>query len=300
MEKVKQKPLLVIRDYIVISIGVLLYALAWAIFIIPHHLVGGGVTGISAIVQYITGFNMSYTMFIINAILLLIALRILGVAFGARTVYAIVFSSLAFRFLPGLIPEEFIQQFSIENGKMLSVIFGGALSGLGCSLAITHGGSTGGTDIVALMINKFYNISTGTILVILDVIIIACTLFIPSDAGWGSRFANVIYGYIACGVFSYCLDLFMTGQRQSVQMLVFSENYQRIADRISQEENRGVSVLNVQGWHTKQDKKMLLVVVRKSEMNQVLSLIKSEDKQAFVSVGSVQGVYGEGFEKIKK
>lgn len=300
MEKVKQKPLLVIRDYIVISIGVLLYALAWTIFIIPHHLVGGGVTGISAIVQYITGFNMSYTMFIINAILLLIALRVLGVAFGARTVYAIVFSSLAFRFLPGLIPEEFIQQFSIENGKMLSVIFGGALSGLGCSLAITHGGSTGGTDIVALMINKFYNISTGTILVILDVIIIACTLFIPSDAGWGSRFANVIYGYIACGVFSYCLDLFMTGQRQSVQMLVFSENYQRIADRISLEENRGVSVLNVQGWHTKQDKKMLLVVVRKSEMNQVLSLIKSEDKQAFVSVGSVQGVYGEGFEKIKK
>ena len=300
MEKAKQKPLLVIRDYLFISIGVLLYALAWTVFIIPHHLVGGGVTGISAIVQYVTGFNMSYTMFLINAVLLLIALRVLGVAFGARTVYAIVFSSLAFRFLPGLIPEEFIQQFSIENGKMLSVIFGGALSGLGCSLAITHGGSTGGTDIVALMINKFYNVSTGTILVILDIVIIASTLLIPSDAGWGSRFANVIYGYITCGVFSYCLDIFMTGQKQSVQMLVFSENYQRIADRISREENRGVSVLNVQGWHTKQDKKMLLVVVRKTEMNQVLSLIKAEDKEAFVSVGSVQGVYGEGFEKIKK
>ena len=300
MEKVKQKPLLVIRDYLFISIGVLLYALAWTVFIIPHHLVGGGVTGISAIVQYVTGFNMSYTMFFINAVLLLIALRVLGVAFGARTVYAIIFSSLAFRFLPGLIPEEFIRQFALENGKMLSVIFGGALSGLGCSLAITHGGSTGGTDIVALMVNKFYNISTGTVLIILDIVIIACTLLIPSDAGWGSRFANVIYGYIACGVFSYSLDIFMTGQKQSVQMLVFSENYQKIADRIALEENRGVSVLNVQGWHTKQDKKMLLVVVRKTEMNKVLSLIKSEDKQAFVSVGSVQGVYGEGFEMIKK
>ncbi|MBO4571586.1 MAG: YitT family protein [Bacteroidales bacterium] len=296
----KQKPLLVIRDYLFISIGVLLYALAWTVFIIPHHLVGGGVTGISAIVQYVTGFNMSYTMFFINAVLLLIALRVLGVAFGARTVYAIIFSSLAFRFLPGLIPEEFIRQFALENGKMLSVIFGGALSGLGCSLAITHGGSTGGTDIVALMVNKFYNISTGTVLIILDIVIIACTLLIPSDAGWGSRFANVIYGYIACGVFSYSLDIFMTGQKQSVQMLVFSENYQKIADRIALEENRGVSVLNVQGWHTKQDKKMLLVVVRKTEMNKVLSLIKSEDKQAFVSVGSVQGVYGEGFEMIKK
>ncbi|MBR5055825.1 MAG: YitT family protein [Bacteroidales bacterium] len=300
MEKVKQKPLTVIKDYLIISIGVLLYALAWTVFAIPHKLVGGGVTGISAIVQYATGFNMSYTMFIINAVLLLIALRVLGVAFGARTVYAIVFSSLAFRFLPGLIPEEFIQEFSIENGKMLSAIFGGALSGLGCALAITHGGSTGGTDIIALIINKFYNISTGTIFIILDVVIIASSLLVPSDAGWGSRFANVIYGYIACGVFSYCLDLFMTGQKQSVQMMVFSENYQRIADRITREENRGVSVLDVQGWHTKQDRKMLLVVVRKNEMNQVLSLIKAEDKQAFVSVGSVQGVFGEGFEKIKR
>ncbi|MBO4768991.1 MAG: YitT family protein [Bacteroidales bacterium] len=300
MEKVKQKPLTVIKDYLIISIGVLLYALAWTVFAIPHKLVGGGVTGISAIVQYATGFNMSYTMFIINAVLLLIALRVLGVAFGARTVYAIIFSSLAFRFLPGLIPEEFIQEFSIENGKMLSAIFGGALSGLGCALAITHGGSTGGTDIIALIINKFYNISTGTIFIILDVVIIASSLLVPSDAGWGSRFANVIYGYIACGVFSYCLDLFMTGQKQSVQMMVFSENYQRIADRITREENRGVSVLDVQGWHTKQDRKMLLVVVRKNEMNQVLSLIKAEDKQAFVSVGSVQGVFGEGFEKIKR
>ena len=139
----KGKTLSVIKDYLVISLGLLLYTLAWAVFIIPHHLVGGGVTGISAIVQYITGFNMSYTMFIINAVLLLIALRILGTSFGARTVYAIVFSSIAFRIVPELIPQEFIQQVALDNGKLLSVIFGGALSGLGCSLAITHGGSSG-------------------------------------------------------------------------------------------------------------------------------------------------------------
>lgn len=296
----KGKTLSVIKDYLVISLGLLLYTLAWAVFIIPHHLVGGGVTGISAIVQYITGFNMSYTMFIINAVLLLIALRILGTSFGARTVYAIVFSSIAFRIVPELIPQEFIQQFAIENGKLLSVIFGGALSGLGCSLAITHGGSSGGTDIVALMINKFYNISTGTVIIILDIIIIACSLFIPSEATWGSRFANVIYGYIASGVFSYALDLFMTGQRQSVQILVFSDHYDRIAEKIALESNRGVSVFDAQGWYSKQNRKVLLVVVRKTEMNRILSMIKSEDKSAFISVGSVHGVYGEGFEKIKK
>lgn len=296
----KGKTLSVIKDYLVISLGLLLYTLAWAVFIIPHHLVGGGVTGISAIVQYITGFNMSYTMFIINAVLLLIALRILGTSFGARTVYAIVFSSIAFRIVPELIPQEFIQQFALDNGKLLSVIFGGALSGLGCSLAITHGGSSGGTDIVALMINKFYNISTGTVIIILDIIIIACSLFIPSEATWGSRFANVIYGYIASGVFSYALDLFMTGQRQSVQILVFSDHYDRIAEKIALESNRGVSVFDAQGWYRKQNRKVLLVVVRKTEMNRILSMIKSEDKSAFISVGSVHGVYGEGFEKIKK
>ncbi len=296
----KGKTLSVIKDYLVISLGLLLYTLAWAVFIIPHHLVGGGVTGISAIVQYITGFNMSYTMFIINAVLLLIALRILGTSFGARTVYAIVFSSIAFRIVPELIPQDFIQQFALDNGKLLSVIFGGALSGLGCSLAITHGGSSGGTDIVALMINKFYNISTGTVIIILDIIIIACSLFIPSEATWGSRFANVIYGYIASGVFSYALDLFMTGQRQSVQILVFSDHYDRIAEKIALESNRGVSVFDAQGWYSKQNRKVLLVVVRKTEMNRILSMIKSEDKSAFISVGSVHGVYGEGFEKIKK
>ena len=296
----KGKTLSVIKDYLVISLGLLLYTLAWAVFIIPHHLVGGGVTGISAIVQYITGFNMSYTMFIINAVLLLIALRILGASFGARTVYAIVFSSIAFRIVPELIPQDFIRQFALENGKLLSVIFGGALSGLGCSLAITHGGSSGGTDIVALMVNKFYNISTGTVIIILDIIIIACSLFIPSEATWGSRFANVIYGYIASGVFSYALDLFMTGQRQSVQILVFSKQYEKIAERITLESDRGVSVFDAQGWYSKQNRKVLLVIVRKTEMNRILSMIKSEDKSAFISVGSVHGVYGEGFEMIKK
>ena len=296
----KGKTLSIVKDYLVISLGLLLYTLAWAIFIIPHHLVGGGVTGISAIVQYITGFNMSYTMFIINAVLLLIALRILGASFGARTVYAIVFSSIAFRIVPELIPQDFIRQFALENGKLLSVIFGGALSGLGCSLAITHGGSSGGTDIVALMVNKFYNISTGTVIVILDIIIIACSLFIPSEATWGSRFANVIYGYIASGVFSYALDLFMTGHRQSVQILVFSKQYEKIAERITLESDRGVSVFDAQGWYSKQNRKVLLVIVRKTEMNRILSMIKSEDKSAFISVGSVHGVYGEGFEMIKK
>lgn len=289
-----------IKDYSFITAGILLYTIGWAIFIIPNQLVGGGVTGISAIIQYCTGFPIGYSYFIINFILLVVALKVLGKGFGAKTIYAVIIASLSYKVWDVLLAPEFIQTLAIENGKMMCVVIGGLISGLGCSLAISHGGSTGGTDIVALMVNKFYDISTGTVLIVLDVVIIACTLFVPSSESWGSRIADVMYGYICSGIFSLSLDFFLTGSRQSVQISIFSEKYSEIADKIAIEGNRGVSVLDAQGWYTKQTKKMLFVVVRKTEKNAVLSMVKSIDPKAFISVGSVNGVYGEGFEKIKK
>lgn len=294
------KTLSAIKDYAIITVGILLYSLGWSIFIIPNQLVGGGVTGISAIIQYCTGFPISYSYFLINAVLLVAALKVLGKGFGAKTIYAVLIASISYKVWDAVLAPEFIQALAIDNGKMMCVAIGGLVSGLGCSLAISHGGSTGGTDIVALMINKFHNISTGTVIVALDVIIIACTLFVPSDASWGSRIANVMYGYICSGIFSLSLDFFLTGHRQSVQISIFSDKYAEIADMISTQGHRGVSVLEAQGWYTKQPKKMLFVVVRKTEKNAVLSMVKAVDPKAFISVGSVNGVYGEGFEMIKK
>lgn len=289
-----------VKDYLLISIGLLLYVLAWTIFIIPNHLVGGGCTGISAIIQYATGFNISYTYFLLNAVLLVLGIRILGKGFGAKTVYAVIFCSVAFKFVPMFIPKEFIQQIAVDNGKMLCVLFGGALSGLGTSMAIRFGGSTGGTDIIALMVNKYHNISTGTLIVAMDIIIISSSLLIPSDASWGERFANVVYGFVCSGVSSISLDYFIMGSKQSVQMLIFSDKYEKIADRIIGESRHGVSVFDAEGWYTKAGHRVLLVVVRKTEMNHFLMLIKEEDPSAFVSVGNVHGVYGMGFEQIKK
>ena len=296
----KSKVLSTLKSYGIITLGLLFYVLAWVVFIIPHQLVGGGVTGISAVIQYCTGFNVSYSFFIINGILLLIALKVLGPSFGVKTVYAMVVTTLLLRFLPMVIPEEFIKIIALENGKLLSVMIGGTLSALGISLTFSQGGSSGGTDIIALMITKYRAISPGKILLILDVFIIGSSLIVPTEGSWGVRVANLMYGYVMAGVFSVALDLFVSGSKQSVQIFIFSKNYEKIADRITGDIHRGVTALEGKGWYTKTESTVLMVVARKQELKLLLTLIKEEDPQAFISVGSVTGVYGYGFDAIKK
>jgi len=296
----KNKALSTLKSYAIITVGLILYVLAWVVFIMPHQLVGGGVTGISAVIQYCTGFHVSYSFFIINGILLLIALKVLGPAFGVKTVYAMVVTTLLLRFLPMVIPQEFIQIIALDNGKLLSVIIGGMLSALGISLTFSQGGSSGGTDIVALMITKYRAISPGKILLILDIFIIGSSLIVPTEGSWGVRVANLVYGYVMAGVFSVALDLFVSGSKQSVQILIFSKKYEKIADRITSELHRGVTALEGKGWYTKEEGTVLVVVARKNELKYLLNLIKEVDQQAFLSVGSVTGVYGVGFDAIKK
>ena len=296
----KSKFLATFKSYAIITLGLILYVLAWVVFIIPHQLVGGGVTGISAVIQYCTGFNVSYSFFIINGILLLIALKVLGPSFGVKTIYAMVVTTLLLRFMPFVIPEEFIRIIALENGKLLSVICGGTLSALGISFTFSQGGSSGGTDIIALMITKYRAISPGRILLILDVFIIGSSLIVPTEGSWGERVANLVYGYVMAGVFSVALDLFMSGSKQSVQIFIFSKNYEKIADRITGDVHRGVTALEGKGWYTKTESTVLMVVARKPELKLLLSVIKEEDPQAFISVGSVSGVYGYGFDAIKK
>ena len=300
MNTKSKKILSEIKSYFIIAIGLLCYVLAWSIFILPNNMVGGGVTGIAALIQYWTGFEVSYSYFIINTVLLLIALKVLGRGFGAKTVYAILMSSVFFKIVPALIPDSFIQEFAISNGQLLCSIFGGALAGLGMALTFAQGGSTGGTDIVALMINKYRSVSPGKIIVLLDIVIIASSLILPSEATWGYKFAIVIYGFIMSAVLSFTLDMFLSGSKQSVQILIFSKQYDAIADRITEETGRGVTVLNSRGWYTKEEGKVAVVIVRKNESSHILRIVKEVDKTAFLSVGSVMGVYGKGFEQIKK
>lgn len=294
------KILITVKEYFLITMGLLLYTLAWSIFLLPNNLVGGGVTGLASIIQYATGFNIAYSYFIINAILVLIAMKILGTEFGAKTIYAMVITSVFLRFLPGMMPADFIAEFTHENGKLISVIFAGAMVGLGIALTFTQGGSTGGTDIIGLILNKYYRISPGTVILILDLIIIASSMLIPNGASFSDKLLVLIYGYVLTGVVNYSLDMVLNGKRQSVQMFVFTQKYEILTDRICNDVHRGVTLLDSQGGYSKQPGKLVVVIVKRTEISKMLKVIKEVDSDAFVSIGNVSEVYGKGFEPMKK
>lgn len=290
----------VLKEYAVITLGLLLYVSAWSVFLLPNNMVGGGVSGMGAIIQYATGFKISYTYFLVNAILLVLALKILGKSFGAKTIFAVIVTTILFRVIPDIIPSDFINEFAHENGRLTCALFGGALSGVGIAITFTQGGSSGGTDIIALIINKYRSISPGSIIVSLDVLIISSTLLIPSAGTFGTRLATVIYGFVTSAVFSYTLDLFLNGNKQCVQIMVFSKKYAEIADAITKEAHRGVTAIHSEGWYTHTESEIVTVVARKQESSQILRIIKKVDDTAFVSVSNVSGVFGKGFEQIKK
>ncbi len=301
-----------VKAYIFITIGLLLYVLGWDIFLIPNNMVGGGVTGISAILLYAFNIPVSISFFLINLVLLLIALKVLGRAFGVKTVYAIIITSLFFQVVPDFLPDVFIQEIAISNGKLLCAIFGGLCAGLGIGICFSQGGSTGGTDIVALMIVKYRNISAGKVILLIDIFIIASSLLLPAkevfDADGitigvesiGERVATILYGYILIIASSYTVDIFIAGFKQSLQLFIFSKKYEEISNAIATDIKRGVTLIDAQGWYSKQESKIIMVIVRKTDIKLVYKVIKEIDSNAFMSVGSVSGVYGEGFDEIKR
>ena len=325
MPTLQKSTFTLIKEWLMVTLGIVIYVLAWAIFLIPNNLIGGGVSGISSIIQYATGgtIQMGYTYFVLNAILVAAAMVILGMGFGAKTIYAIILASVALRFLPGMIPEKFITDLVFANGKLLSVLMGGVMAGIGIGMSISNGGSTGGTDIIALIYTKYHNVSPGKVILYLDFIIIGSSLLIPSYANsidpvtheqildamgnpvmyklpFVEKITTILYGFILVTVNSSVLDMYISGSQQSVQLFILSKEYEKIADAITHDMHRGVTVLDGKGWYTKQDTKVLMVLTRKTDLNLMLRYIKQLDDKAFLSVSSVNGVYGKGFDTIKK
>ncbi|MBQ9195170.1 MAG: YitT family protein [Bacteroidales bacterium] len=313
-----------IKEWLLVTLGILIYVTGWAIFLIPNNLIGGGVSGISSMIQYATGgtIQMGYSYFVLNAILVAAAIFILGMGFGAKTIYAIILASIALRILPDMMPVTIVKTLAIDNGKLLSVLMGGVMAGIGIGMSISNGGSTGGTDIIALIYTKYHNVSPGKVILVLDFIIIGSSLLIPSyvnqldasgvpvlDASgnpvmfkmpFAEKVTTVLYGLILVTVNSYVLDMYISGSQQSVQLFILSKEYEKIADAITHDMHRGVTVLDGKGWYTKQDTKVLMVLTRKTDLNLMLRYIKQLDSNAFLSVSSVNGVYGKGFDSIKK
>ena len=287
-----------IKEYLLVAIGITIYVLGWVVFLIPNNLVGGGVTGIGTILQYATGFNVGYTFFILNGILLIIAFFVMGAGFGGKTIMAIILASIGLRVLPELVPETIIQAIALDNGKLMCTLIGAIMAGLGIGMAMSQGGSTGGTDIIALIVSKYRNVSPGRMILLIDVVIIASSFFVPSYTADG-ELVGVVYGLLLVTVCGNVIDIYLSGTKQSVQVFILSHKYAEIADCITTNLHRGVTVMPAQGWYTKEESHVLMVISRKSDLNIMLRYIKSIDPDAFLSVATTTGVYGRGFDTIK-
>ena len=287
----QNKILAVLWDYFLMTVGSVIFCMAWTSFVIPNGLASGGLTGLCTIIQYATGgaVPIGWTYPIVNIGLLLLGFITLGKGFGIKTIYVIALTSLLFEVLP-MFPNLHVMM----EEKLLVALVGAAMESVGLGLVLLRGGSSGGTDIIAMMINKYWPVSPGRVYLITDLVIISCLLFVP-----GKGLVDMIYASVMMLGFSFGVDFVLLGNKSSVQILVFSSKYQEIADHIINDVHRGVTALQSVGWYSQKESKVLLIVARKYQMNEVVNEIKAIDKKAFISVSTAMSVFGEGFEEVK-
>ena len=301
-----------LKEYIILGLGMFLYAFGWTACIIPSGGMGGGATGMSMLLNAVfPAISLGQFVFIINAILLLIGGFIVGWNFGIKTIYCIIVLSIAMDawdfWLPDgtlldgeIIKNGLLVQYTetINSHNILLIILGAVVAGSGVAISFSQGGSTGGTDIVAMIINKYKTISYGRIVISSDFFIIGCSIFVADDIATG--IATIVYGYIMIAVYGYTVDVIQSGSQQSSQIFIISPKYAEIADAINNEAHRGVTIIDGKGWYSKSECKIAMVVCRKRNASEILKIAHRIDENAFITMGSVMGVYGKGFEALNK
>lgn len=282
-------------DYLFITVGLAIYAFGWGFFLLPYKMVSGGVTGVAALVFYGTGIQISYTYFAINFILLVVALKVLGLRFMVKTIYAIVVLSLFLEIVQNIVtqPDGTMYQMLGANEDFMSVILGSIFSGIALAVVFLRNGSTGGTDIVAAVVNHYRDISLGRVLIFVDLMIISSSYILFED--W----RKIVFGLVLMVLENFTLDYVMNSHRESVQFLIFSRKSKDIAHEIGTKMQRGITILDGHGWYSGKEMQVLCILAKKRESVMMLRIIKRIDPNAFVSVGAVSGVYGEGFDPIK-
>ena len=289
----KNKHQLVI-SYLVITLGILVYTFAWSAVMLPAKIVGGGVSGISSVLYYAVGIHIPIGIMnlIINAILVIVGFRVLGSKFGANTIYGIIMSSACFILWQQVLHVETL--FDVDQfGGFMCAIIGGALCGGGIGLTFAMGGNSGGTDIIALIVSKFYNISPGKVIMYLDIVIVGCSYFVSH------KLENIVFGYIVMVTMTYVLDMVLDGNKQSYQIMIFSPKNKEIGEAITTEVGRGATLLDAEGCYSHQNQQVLIVMVHKTDKPHVMQIIHRIDGNAFISVTKTTGVYGRNFEKLK-
>lgn len=291
-----------VKDFFFITLGIMLYTISFTVFLMPYQIVAGGVTGLSAIIYYATGFHVQNTYIIINLSLLVVALKVLGFKFLFKTIYAIFLLYFLLIVAQDIIPKQpngMPIKLLGEGQDFMSMIIGCVITGVALSTVFLHNGSTGGTDIIAASVNKYHNVSLGTVLIAVDFCIIGSCMFFPQFGSYLERAHKVMFGLCVMTLENFSLDYIMNARRESVQFMIFSRKYQEIANAIGIETGHGVTILDGHGWYTGQEVKVLCILAKKRESTDIFRLIKLIDPNAFVSQSSVVGVYGEGFDEMK-
>ena len=278
-----------IRDYMFITVAMLFYCIGWTIFLLPNNITTGGVAGIASIVYWASGIPVNATYFLINAVLMVFAFRLLGLKFCIKTSYAITILTILIPVVTGLTKDMHL----LADQPFMAAVLGAGFCGTGVGLGLASNGSTGGTDIIAAIVNKYRDISLGRVILICDVIIVTCSYTVLHD--W----EKVIYGYVVLYIVAFCIDQVVNSMRRSVQFFIISDKYEEIGHRINRDPRRGCTVINASGFYSGKEVKMLFVLAKRSESDKIFQLIDEIDPAAFVSQSAVIGVYGEGFDHLK-
>ena len=279
------------KDMFFITLGILMYAFGYTAFILPEHVVMGGVAGISALLFYAFKLPPGITIWVLNLTMLVIAYRALSKQFVVRTVIGVTILSA----LVGVL-QPFFEQFPVitpGEDKFMHVLIGGALGGAGLGIVFSHNGSTGGTDIIVALLNKYTRMSFGRAMQTCDICIICSSYFLFHSL------ETIVYGVAFTLIASFVCDYVINGTRQTVQFIIISKKYDVIADTINNSVHRGVTLIKGTGWYSKSDVQILIVLERKYESQEVFNLIKRIDPMAMVSQSFCQGVFGSGFDTIK-
>ncbi len=289
-----------IKEYFLITLGEAIYCFGFVALIVKANTVPGGAGGISSLIYYALGEPTSWYLglgsiyFMVNLILLIVGFMIIGPRFGIKTIFAICLASILMNLYTELLPPDVMGLSAAAGDQLLMTILGGILCGVGVGMCLVQGGSTGGTDIIAMIVGKYRNVSFGKVLMLCDFFIITSSVFILS-----SGFRPAIYGFVVLATVGYTIDLVLSGSRQSTQITIFSSKYKEIGDRIITEANRGVTYLHGEGGYTGQQQRVVLVVCRKTEQSGIYRIIKEVDPNAFITSAAVSGAYGAGFEVLR-
>lgn len=286
---------LIIRDYVAIALGILCYSVGWTLFLLPYKLPLGGAAGVASLVYFSTGVPIQITYSIINILLIISTFKILGKRFVIRTIFGVLLINICTFAAQEIFknPDGSILQILGPDDAFMACVVGASMCGLGLGLVFINNGSTGGTDVIAMVVNKYRDISLGRVILVCDFMIVSSMYFIEHN--W----KVVLMGFITLFIITNVLDMVVNSARQSVQFFIFSKHYGAIAERITKSTGRGVTVVKGMGWYSQNEVNVLMVLAKKNQSVQIFRLVKEVDPDAFISQSSVIGVYGQGFDKIK-